>query len=125
MSLKEKWTKFKEEHQDQIDEAIGWVCFAGVATASIFLGYQVCKLKTAVDLSNALIVDKDSDIGRALTAMRRMNEDKACAVYTKTITNGLPTSKLGELGECVTNLAGADKTNNVKWTNFIMVGSEE
>lgn len=125
MSLKEKWTKFKEEHQHQIDEVTGYALFFGTMAVAIFAGYQVCKLKTAVDLSNTLIVDKDSDIGRALTAMRRMNEDKACAVYTKTITNGLPTSKLGELGECVTNLAGADKTNNVKWTNFIMVGSEE
>ena len=124
-SLKEKWTKFKEEHQDQIDEAIGWVCFTGVAVASMFCGYQMCKLQTAINLHDTLIVEKSSDVGRALEAMRRMNTDKDCAVYTKTMTNGMPTDKLGELGECIANLAGLDNVNNVKWTNVIMMGSEE
>lgn len=124
-SLKEKWTKFKEEHAEIIANIEAGVIIAGVAVAGIFFGYQVCKAKTAIDLHDTLLVDKHSDIGRTLTAMKNMNNDKVCAVYTKTMTNGMPTDKLGELGECIANLAGADNVNNVKWTNVIMMGSEE
>lgn len=124
-SLKEKWTKFKEEHQELISDVEAFTIIAGVTVTSIICGYQLCKFRTAVDLHDTLIVDKHSDIGRALAAMKRMNDGKACSIYTKTMTNGMPTDKLGELGKCIANLAGADNVNNVKWTNVIMMGSEE